>query len=79
MTTWFTLRANSALFADEWMKQINAAQVCRRERREKGERREGGREEGGSKKGRKEGGREIGGGRGRKDGWWEEGYIDVRK
>ena len=88
MTTWFTLRANSALVADEWMKQINAAQVCRRERRE-GE----GREEGGSKKGRKEGGREIGGGRkggrkgkterwvgrGRKDGWWEEGYIDVRK
>ena len=57
MTTWFTLRANSALVADEWMKQINAAQVCRRERREGEGREEGGREEGGSKKGGRKGNR----------------------
>ena len=54
VTTWFTLRANSALVADEWMKQINAAQVCRREGREGEGREEGGRRERG---GREEGGK----------------------
>ena len=73
MTTWFTLRANSALVADEWMKQINAAQVCRRERRkqegEEGRRKGNRRREGREEREDREMGREG------KEGWMVRGRI----
>ena len=80
VTTWFTLRANSASVADEWMKQINAAQVGGtwneggRERRE--ERGREGRRDGRGKEGRKGEGEE--GKEGRKEGG-KEGTNEERK